>query len=204
MGDLVASLARRALGVATVLRPRPASRFEDEPLGRVSSVPRESAPPSAPAPVDRGRDESPRTASDPLPIEPSVASPPSRDDGVDDRSAPADPGAPAERTARSRPSKPPAEPARKEESVPPAHEEGPRRPANRPAAIVPETIQPARLERPARTASHGEAAAVRVTIGRIEVRAVAPPAPPPRRKAAPAVVPLGLDEYLERRRSGGR
>jgi hypothetical protein len=46
---------------------------------------------------------------------------------------------------------------------------------------------------------------VRVTIGRVEVRAVAAPAPPARTpRADPALRPLSLDEYLDQRRSGRR
>ena len=46
--------------------------------------------------------------------------------------------------------------------------------------------------------------AVRVTIGRIEVRAVVPPPQAPPRPAPRGPAPLALDEYLEQRRSGRR
>ena len=45
---------------------------------------------------------------------------------------------------------------------------------------------------------------IRVTIGRIEVRAAAPPAPAPRPAAPPSGPRLSLDAYLERRGGGGR
>jgi hypothetical protein len=45
---------------------------------------------------------------------------------------------------------------------------------------------------------------VRVTIGRIEVRAVTPPAPPPRQAVRPPVPKLTLDDYLKSRNEGAR
>jgi hypothetical protein len=45
---------------------------------------------------------------------------------------------------------------------------------------------------------------VRVTIGRIEVRAVTPPAPAPRQAARPPVPKLTLDDYLKSRNEGAR
>jgi hypothetical protein len=43
---------------------------------------------------------------------------------------------------------------------------------------------------------------IHVTIGRVEVRATAPAAPPPQRRPAPRR--MSLDEYLTQRSSGGR
>jgi hypothetical protein len=59
-------------------------------------------------------------------------------------------------------------------------------PPSRPAVVV---------EQPAR----GDAPSVRVTIGRIEVRAVTPPTPPPRPAARLRPPRLTLDDYVRRR-----
>ena len=86
-----------------------------------------------------------------------------------------------------------------ETGAPPA----PRR--NDAASLTPST--PRRAESPSRPSQHGGAAdavaghVVRVTIGRIEVRAVTPPAPPAEAPAPPAPQ-LSLDEYL--RQHNGR
>ncbi len=46
---------------------------------------------------------------------------------------------------------------------------------------------------------------IRVTIGRVEVRAVMPPAPPPpARLPAATGLTLSLDDYLKQRKEGGR
>ena len=50
----------------------------------------------------------------------------------------------------------------------------------------------------------GEAPIVRVTIGRIEVRAAPAPTPPPRKPARPAGPTLTLDAYLKARKEGAR
>lgn len=75
----------------------------------------------------------------------------------------------------------------------------PRRPSVSRAAPPSATAEPAPL-----SAGDGapppSAPAVQITIGRIEVRAVAPPPAPARSRSAP---PLGLDAYLRRRASGG-
>jgi hypothetical protein len=52
--------------------------------------------------------------------------------------------------------------------------------------------------------SPDEPSTVRVTIGRVEVKAPPPPAPPAERKPASQAPTLSLDEYLEQRRSGRR
>lgn len=64
------------------------------------------------------------------------------------------------------------------------------------------------VRQPAMAQADGANAAppiVQVTIGRIEVRAVTPSAPPaPRAPARPQGPALSLDEYLRRRNGGGR
>jgi hypothetical protein len=45
---------------------------------------------------------------------------------------------------------------------------------------------------------------VHVTIGRVEVRATAEPASPPRREASRPALALPLDDYLRHRRTEGR
>jgi hypothetical protein len=49
-----------------------------------------------------------------------------------------------------------------------------------------------------------QAPIVRVTIGRIDVRAAPPPAPPPRKAVQPAPPALTLDAYLKERKEGRR
>jgi hypothetical protein len=49
-----------------------------------------------------------------------------------------------------------------------------------------------------------EAPIVRVTIGRIDVRAAPAPVPPPRKTAIPAPPKLTLDAYLKSRKEGAR
>jgi hypothetical protein len=45
---------------------------------------------------------------------------------------------------------------------------------------------------------------IRVTIGRIDVRAITPPAPPPRPKQARPGPTLSLDDYARQRKGGER
>jgi hypothetical protein len=52
--------------------------------------------------------------------------------------------------------------------------------------------------------SAAEPPTVRVTIGRVEVKAPLPPAPPLERKSQTRAPALSLDQYLEQRRSGRR
>jgi len=60
--------------------------------------------------------------------------------------------------------------------------------------------QPQTQARPALPRAEAERPVVHVTIGRIEVRAVTPPAPAPEPRPAPGWTPpvLSLDEYLKR------
>jgi hypothetical protein len=77
----------------------------------------------------------------------------------------------------------------------------PTAPGTTDAATLREAVPLAALRR-----AEAEAAAptIRVTIGRLEVRAATTPAPPPARRSAPLAAPgMSLEEYL-RRREGGR
>lgn len=81
----------------------------------------------------------------------------------------------------------------------------PGRPARPPAPARPQThaAQPARSARESRDtrdprSAQEAATTVHVTIGRIEIAAVAPP-PAPQRAPAPGARPLSLDDYLARR-----
>jgi hypothetical protein len=85
-------------------------------------------------------------------------------------------------------------------------------PSMRRDARAPAVVTPADELEPPRRAERGQAAAmppsspptIEVTIGRVEVRAVHPPAPVARPKAAaPAAPSLSLEEYL-RNQNGGR
>jgi hypothetical protein len=81
------------------------------------------------------------------------------------------------------------------------------RPATPATVVVQPHVTPAPRAEPAGPALAGRAATpkpaptIQVTIGRIEVRAVPPPAPPPKQRSAPPV--MSLDDYL-RQRDGGR
>ncbi|HEX6203562.1 MAG TPA: hypothetical protein VF100_11210, partial [Thermoanaerobaculia bacterium] len=91
---------------------------------------------------------------------------------------------------------PPARPAPRPFVEPLGTPAGPRPSAAPPDAAIPRGAPGLRPPPSSRTASPP----IRVTIGRIEIRAVRPEAPAPaRRLAEPAV---SLDGYLERRRSG--
>lgn len=78
-------------------------------------------------------------------------------------------------------------------------------PALRPAPLEPTARQRSdvspRPALPRRRAAETEPT-IRVTIGRVEVRAVTPPSRPPSKPAELRRPPLSLDEYLERRNAG--
>jgi len=203
MGDYLEQLATRALGVAAVLRPRPAARFESQPLderapqaagttrppfsGHRPAAPSRSDPiaPSEAPPCDEPGEGSSEAT------EPLQRPPPSRDVGRDRLpTRPADrPAPPARPVVRNRP----GDDARA--ALPP-----------RGAGMVAVRRAPARRSSPRGRPDDvpaDEPPPVHVTIGRIEVRAVAAHAPP-KRAAAQKPAPLSLDEYLEQRRSGRR
>jgi hypothetical protein len=79
--------------------------------------------------------------------------------------------------------------------IPPPSQPSVTRQARRPVAM-------AAGEQPAAESSH-QTPAIRVTIGRVEVRAVQPPEPPrPRARTAVRMPTLSLDDYLQRRNGG--
>ena len=99
-------------------------------------------------------------------------------------------------------------------SPPPALTAGALRPAPPPVQAVSPGLAVPPPRRPASAAHHDrrdrhedaaarDAAPVHVSIGRIEIRAVAPPPAPARRERA-APQPLGLDDYLRQRARGDK
>jgi hypothetical protein len=205
MADYLTGLAARALGVATVVRPRPAARFESRPPEEqeAASAASPPGPPGSPAPARPAKTPSARVepAERPAPTAVRAAraataqpaqvdlelEPALRDDAI----LPAARGAPPRRAARrgAAPGPTTAAPGRTDENAAPVVRPAARRAAERPA------LRPEGASR--------EPPPVRVTIGRIEVRAVASPPPPPR-PAPQRPEPLSLDEYLEVRRNGRR
>ena len=191
MADHLSALAARALGVARVARPRPAARFEPQPVDeldpvsapqrRRSTIHAAERPPAAPPPVQAGPSAesraTTRTHADPVLLVPS-----------------------AEADAEQPPSTAPPPARRGGEPAPRTN--GPRTPP--PSPLVAAQVAGRRASQPRRETRRDEPPEVHVTIGRIEVRAVAPPAPAPTRRPLPQPVPLSLDEYLEQRRSGRR
>ncbi|RMF55725.1 MAG: hypothetical protein D6746_13290 [Bacteroidetes bacterium] len=80
----------------------------------------------------------------------------------------------------------------------------PRTPSPEVSTPSPMLAPPLAVPPPAPTALPAEAApAIHVSIGRVVVRAVTPPAPPRRKEAAPSNV-MTLDDYLSRRKKRGR
>ena len=76
-------------------------------------------------------------------------------------------------------------------------------PPSRRSAIEPMRAEPVEETAPSR-ATAGQAPTIRVTIGRIEVRAMVLPAPPARQQPPRWQPALPLDEYLRRRNGGAR
>ena len=209
MADYLAGLAARALGVETVVRPRPAARFEPYPLEEPESLPVAGAPeldlkggaaePAAPT----VRTEPPPPGK-PLP----ARKPAGEETG---HAAPVVSPAPIEARVEAREQElvRPSPVASTTHTVPRGW---PAREVARPERIVQRraaTVRPASRLTAARRATpvkqiSDEPPPVRVTIGRIEVRAVAPPTQAPPGPAPRRPAPLSLDEYLEQRRSGRR
>jgi hypothetical protein len=189
---------RSATGPAP--RPSPLVGFEEGDDAPARSTPR----PARPAAVTAERWEQRRVNQAPVvPAPPAPRDRPSDDVAPPTSSAPREAGSSAEMvaplTGRSRFTTPPAGPflvvphPRVDASVGgPSRELGP---PTEPAVARPHPtfeVSPA----PA-----GPAPTVRVTIGRIEVRAVPPPAPPEPRPAPRSAEPaLSLDDYLKLRR----
>jgi hypothetical protein len=190
--DYLAGLAARALGIAPIVRPRPAARFESQRLEEHETASIAASPdlPRRPAP-------SPLTTTPPAEAEPAERA---------DPAGPAAPASPVERDLGSLPigdeanlAAPDGQPSPRA-AAPRGMTVAPVPRAERAVAVVGTTAKrpSARAETPRR-----EPPPVRVTIGRIEVRAVAQP-PVPQRPAPHQPPPLSLDEYLELRRSGRR
>jgi len=184
--------AGRAVG-ATPMPARgespPARRPPDRISPSATDEPRSAGPPSGPGQTVSAAAGEP-SASGSRPVAAAVAS---------DRSRPTD-------KAWRRSSTPPdaeaflVAPAPRPDS--PVH--GPRHDTPRPTppALVAPRPQPAF---PASPGPRAAAPTVRVTIGRIEVRAVAPPAPPILPPAPQSTQPtLSLDDYLRVRRGASR
>jgi hypothetical protein len=207
MADYLAGLAARALGVETVVRPRPAMRFEPQP-GEEPEVAR----------ATEARPLEPRRAAAEVPATGPAAQPtsgelPPRVTDVEEAlhgaprvpPSPATPAveAPERRGARSSTPAPPEARTTSQAAPPPAAARV--EPAGERAAAL---VRPTTRRRTAAPAAPSHVATelppVRVTIGRIEVRAVTPPAQTPPRPAPRGPAPLSLDDYLEQRRSGRR
>jgi hypothetical protein len=88
------------------------------------------------------------------------------------------------------------------ESLKPAQLEA-RQSEIRPAGMMSKLGTPSNILHPGDTALRAEPSVVRINIGRIEVRAILPPAAQPTTKAVPAQPRMTLDEYL-RQREGRR
>jgi hypothetical protein len=209
MGDFLQQLAERALGVAPAVWPRPASRFEPQPVEELEA--RRGRRPRLPA----HRGDGPPAAVPVAGPEPSRQSSPAAKAASGSRdSVGAGAKPPPARPARSPAPREAARPdaaTRDAPSLSGAADRAVGRPGDlaRPERGLEGTA--VRTQRPRRAAlatsvpeAHGsEPPPVHVTIDRIEVRAVAPS--PQRASAKPRrPEPLSLDEYLEHRRSGRR
>jgi hypothetical protein len=70
-------------------------------------------------------------------------------------------------------------------------------------AVEPHFMEPI-ADVPLHQARANQAPTIRVTIGRIEIRAAMPPAPPPRARPVRRQPALPLEQYLQRRNEGRR
>jgi hypothetical protein len=216
MSDYFTNLAARALGVGAVARPRPSlfeprrgaaeppipvepARSDVEPEVRAPDVGAEASPGRKPAEPATIREREGTSAPDGDRGPPQVAAP-QRTPGRGRRRAETAPSGPAEVGAapsaareRSAPAAPP-EPEAPRPSV--------RTQSARPAELQRRLAAPAIAARPPRpqvSARDAPAPTVRVTIGRVDVRAVTPEQPPePGRKPRQASR-MSLDDYLSRR-----
>jgi hypothetical protein len=209
MADYLTGLAARALGLQTVVRPRPAARFEPHPLEEPESLLVASAPeldlrpgtaelPAAMVPADPPPPGQPRHTGEPAAEEAGRAAAVVSPAPVEARVEPGEHElARAPSVASTTHTVPRGRRAREVA--------GRERIIERPAATVRPTsrVTAARRATPVKQ-TRDEPPPVRVTIGRIEVRAVVPPPHAPPRPAPRRPAPLSLDEYLEQRRSGRR
>jgi hypothetical protein len=219
MSDFFTRLAGRILGVAEVVRPTMTPLFAPEP-------PSAAAPWHGPQDVTSEVEHQPDAAVDPetrLPVAPPLRPDPERrwpDHDVHLRR-------PGERTPDPHPSvtyvRSPGglrDGGRVAPVLPPARVLSPGvdplTPAGRPQQVdaddsrPPVAVEPRRAgatERAQQTgpdASRSAETTIRVTIGRVEVRAVIAPQPVPRPRVAPRPPTLSLDDYLRQRSSGRR
>jgi hypothetical protein len=220
MSDYLTSLAARALGVADVARPR-RSLFEPRRGAPEPVEASEPAPPSSlgDAPAERDEGTGAPTAASPVLVPEPPPQPPLR------AGEPSPPEAPAkssrrepQRASSRRPpatALPVATGAVTPESAPSPRSQAEERAPN--AGVAPPPVprrgtdpqiapQPVLTARPPRVVDRPDTVSpptVRVTIGRVDVRAVVPEQPEPKRKPRPAPR-MSLDEYLSGPRSIGR
>jgi hypothetical protein len=210
MSDHLTRLAARALGLAETVRPRRTlyepQRVTPEPVP--SPEPEAQPPPEAPATrAEEAREPPPAAVTrreEPAPrevIEQVVAKEP-------EQVLPPPVETPEPEPAPARPQPAPSRPvqARRRETAPARPEPVAQPPAAAPSKLVgkPQPLlasrPPYRLLGPERELP--QAPTVRVTIGRVDVRAVAPERPVERRLKQPRR--MSLDEYLSRSRSGAQ
>jgi hypothetical protein len=199
-----ASTATDESAPGPVLEPVPAAhpvraRPVDPPI---EAVPAPPAVPQVPA-ATGGRPAPPAAAVEP----PRAAARAPRQAGRPDRSAAA--GSPqAPPSARLRSSAPPAPAGSSGRAVdrriiPARPLDGSSGAPPPPQSRSPDASSPARRDRSSRRPPVDEEPTVQIAIGRIEIRATALPATPPRRARTPLPT-LGLDDYLRERERGGR
>jgi hypothetical protein len=218
VSDFLFRLAARALGSATVVQPRLASRFEpaagfEETVEVTSAREHDAAlaPEAArvvPAPVAPALAERvPPPALEPAPRPPAPVSQGERASAAP--SAPPPQTAPAIRVVTVEEKREQSETLHRERTIleeivtredrpaTPREPPPPRKPLELPARRAAARAPSAATERPepAQTAE--------VTIGRVEVRAIHQAPPPPREAPARRGPSLTLDDYLKQR-SGGR
>jgi hypothetical protein len=225
MADFLTRAAQRALGVAPVVKPVIASRyapagqtagFSEEAVETVAPRPEPAAPPAVRPETERPS----RVHRDP-PNEPEVDTEPAPRELLPKtealRHTPADPMPP--RLVAERIIEPAAAP--REIQTPPAEPADPRPPIAPETRMVAET--PAGRAEARRAVPMGQHSPsppiarlerrepapatppIRITIGRIDVRAVMPPGAPAPRNGTPAGRPaLTLEEYTRQRKRGER
>lgn len=223
MSDYLGNLAARALGLSVVARPRP-SLFD--PM-RAAPEPLALAPEAVATPRTAGTEEAPRTPTrrertqpagevEPQPARPAPSAE-TEEEAPPVRALPAEQPLDRARTRASRargdgPAGTPtvvetgvphaAVPSRSEPAVtPPDRAIGTAAPV-RPARSTPELGLAVRPSSPRLVGREAREPTVRVTIGRIDVRAVKVEEPPaPKKKPRPGPR-MSLDEYLGRVREG--
>ena len=222
MTGFLARLAARQIAPGGGLRPRAVSRFAGPEAGVVpdASAPRVALDmrATAPAPAAQAASAPPAHA-----VRPALAAPTRVDTGPlprpdheppARRPTPRDGGRPTSPADMLRADESTVPDATRAEAVLQAPPSPPQEPPPYVEPLVPREIARARTARepeaqgPVRVAAASrppavppaEETVVRITIGRIEVRAATPtPAPPREKRAAPRPGTMSLDEYLDRR-----